>query len=202
MYMTDLLPSYAALPYYEGDDVYPVTRITAGAVGVFGRRTFVLQAFFGSEPFCWVIEKDQAMALSKAIPELLDDVRIEFPELGEPLVAAAPNLTLVEPLQPLFRVGSIGVEYDRLHDLVIFTLVDADTMTGEGEEELIDADAEPPEHQIYTTRGQAKLLGEQAEKTVVAGRLLCPSCSMPIDEFGHFCPPANPRTRRGGEIVH
>ncbi len=200
--MTDLLPSYAALPYYEGDEVYPVTRITAGAVGASGRRTFVLQAFFGAEPFCWVIEKDQAMALSKAIPELLADVRAEFPELGEPLVAAAPNLALVEPLQPLFRVGSIGVEYDRLHDLVIFTLVDANTMNVEGEEGPIDADAEPPEHHLFTTRGQAKLLGEQAEKVVVAGRLLCPRCDMPMDEFGHFCAPANPRTRRGGEIVH
>jgi uncharacterized repeat protein (TIGR03847 family) len=200
--MTDLLPSYAALPYYEGDDVYPVTRITAGAVGASGRRTFILQAFFGAEPFCWVIEKDQAMALSRAIPELLEDVRAEFPELGEPLVAAAPNLTLVEPLQPLFRVGSIGVEYDRLHDLVIFTLVDADTMNVEDEEGLIDADVDPPEHHLFTTRGQAKLLGEQAEKAVVAGRPLCPQCGTPMDEFGHFCPPANPRSRRGGEIVH
>lgn len=200
--MTDSLPSYAALPYYEGDDVYPVTRITAGAVGASGRRTFILQAFFGPEPFCWAIEKDQALALSKAIPELLEDVRIEFPELGEPLVAAAPNLALAEPLQPLFRVGSIGVEYDRLHDLVIFTLVDADTLNIEGEEVLIDADAEPPEHHLFTTRGQAKLLGEQAEKAVVAGRPLCPRCSLPMDEFGHFCPPANPKLRRGGEVVH
>lgn len=200
--MTATLPSYAALPYYEGDDVYPVTRITAGAVGASGRRTFILQAFFGAEPFCWVIEKDQALALSKAIPELLEDVRAEFPELGEPLVAAAPNLALVEPLQPLFRVGSIGVEYDRLHDVVIFTLVDADTMNIEGEEGLIDADAEPPEHHLFTTRGQAKLLGEQAEKAVVAGRSLCPRCGLPMDEFGHFCPPTNPKMRRGGEVVH
>ena len=72
--MEDTLPSYAALPFYESDDVYPVTRITAGSVGAPGRRTFVLQAFFGAEPFSWIIEKDQAMALSKAIPELLDDV--------------------------------------------------------------------------------------------------------------------------------
>jgi len=203
MIMADTLPSYAALPYYEGDDVYPVTRIIAGAIGAAGRRTFVLQAFFGAEPFSWVIEKDQAMALSKAIPELLDEVRDEFPELGEPLVAATPNLNLTEPLQPLFRVGSIGVGYDRLHDLVVFTLVDRDVMSGETEEELIDDDdSDPPEHQIYTTRGQAKLLGEQAAKAVVAGRLLCPSCDAPMDEFGHFCSPAGARNRRGGEIMH
>jgi uncharacterized repeat protein (TIGR03847 family) len=206
MDMEDTLPTYAALPYYEGDDVYPVTRITAGAVGSTGRRTFVLQAFFGAEPFSWIIEKDQAMALSKAIPELLADVREEFPELGDPLVAAAPNLNLTEPLQPLFRVGSIGVGYDRLHDLVVFTLVDADLMNGsEEDEDLIaddDEESDPPEHQIYTTRGQAKLLGEQAAKAVVAGRLLCPRCNTPMDDFGHFCPPASTRIRRGGEIMH
>lgn len=203
MDMTDSLPSYAALPYYEGEDIYPVSRITAGAVGATGRRTFVLQAFFGAEPFSWLIEKDQAMALSKAIPELLDDVRTEFPELDEPLVAAAPNLTLTEPLQPIFRVGSIGVGYDRLHDLVVFTLVDADKLDSEDEEDLIDDDdQQPPEHQIYTTRGQAKLLGEQAAKAVVAGRPLCPRCSTPMDDFGHFCPPVNARNRRGGEIMH
>jgi len=99
-------------------------------------------------------------------------------------------------------VGSIGVEYDRLHDVVIFTLVDADTMNIEGEEGLIDADAEPPEHHLFTTRGQAKLLGEQAEKAVVAGRPLCPRCGLPMEEFGHFCPPTNPKVRRGGEVVH
>lgn len=202
MDMTSSLPTYAALSYYESDDVYPVSRITAGAVGAMGRRTFVLQAFFGPEPFSWVIEKDQAMALSKAIPELLDDVRNEFPELDEPLVAASPNLTLAEPLQPLFRVGSLGVAYDRLHDLVVFTLVDADKFESAGEEDLMDdEDQQPPEHQIYTTRGQAKLLGEQAAKAVVAGRLLCPRCNTPMDDFGHFCPPAKQRSR-GGEILH
>jgi uncharacterized repeat protein (TIGR03847 family) len=201
--MADTPPTYAGLSYFEGDDVYPVTRITAGAVGALGRRTFVLQAFFGPEPFSWVIEKEQAMALSRAIPELLSDVREEYPELGEPLVPAAPNLTLAEPLQPLFRVGSIGVGYDRLHDLVIFTLVDADLMDGGEEDELAEAeDADPPEHQIFTTRGQAKLLGEQAAEAVVAGRLLCPRCNMPMDDFGHFCPPASARNRRGGEIMH
>lgn len=201
--MTDLTPSYAALPYYEGDDVYPVSRITAGAVGAPGRRTFVLQAFFGPEPFSWVIEKEQAMALSRAIPELLEEVLDEFPELGEPLVAAEPNLKLSEPLEPLFRVGSIGVGYDRLHDLVIFTLVDADALEEEAEGDQAGEEiAEPTEHQVYTTRGQAKLLGEQAEKAVVAGRDLCPHCGGPMDDFGHFCPPTNARARRGGELMH
>lgn len=199
-----MLPAFAGLPYYPSDEVYPVSRITAGAVGTPGRRVFVLQAHFGAEPFSWVIEKEQALGLSRTIPELLADVQAEFPELGAPLVAAQPNLALTEPLQPLFRVGSIGVSYDRLHDLVIFSLVDADALNpGEGEDDLTEMeDEEATGQQLYMTRGQALLLGEQAAEVVVAGRPLCPNCTQPIDEIGHFCLPERARARRGGEFLH
>jgi len=41
--------------------------------------------------------------------------------------------------------------------------------------------------QVFTTRGQAFLLGRQAEAAVTAGRPLCPNCGEPMDDFGHFC---------------
>jgi uncharacterized repeat protein (TIGR03847 family) len=200
--MSDSLPAFAGLPYYPGDDVYPVSRITAASVGEPGRRVFVLQAHFGAEPFSWVIEKEQALGLSRTIPELLAEVREEFPELGAPLVAAQPNLTLTQPLQPLFRVGSIGVSYDRLHDLVVFALVDADALTPGEEDFATEGDEEPSGQHLFMTRGQALLLGEQAGDAVVAGRPLCPCCTQPIDETGHFCLPAGARVRRGGEYMH
>lgn len=198
--MTESPAAFAAVSYYEDDDIYPVSRITAGAIGEPGRRVIVLQAHFGSEPFSWVIEKAHALALSRTIPELLQGVRNEFPELGEPLVAAEPNLALTEPLSPLFRVGSLGVGYDRLHDLVVLSLVDARKLMPDADED--DDDGEQPEHQIYATRGQAMLLGQQAARTVAAGRPLCPHCEEPIDDFGHFCQPAAARDRRHGEYLH
>ncbi len=171
------------MTYYD-DEFHPVARITTGAVGDPGRRIFILQARWKGEIVSWVIEKEQALALSRNIPRLLDDIRDEYPELGEPLVAAEPNLELSEPLKPEFRVGSIGLGYDRLHDLVILALQDADA-------EDDDAVAEPAEAngavQVLTTRGQALLLGRQAEAAVAAGRPLCPNCGEPIDDFGHFC---------------
>jgi uncharacterized repeat protein (TIGR03847 family) len=193
---------FGFMAYYSDDDVYPVTRITAGSVGDLGRRVFIIQAHYGDEVASWVIEKGQAVALSRALPRLLDDVRAEYPELREPLVAAEPDLDLNEPLEPQFRVGSIGVGYDRIHDLVILTLVDADT-------ENLDLDVgassegyeEPPELHIYTTRGQALLLGQQAEVVVTAGRPICPGCGEPIDEFGHFCLPVSARGRFGGALL-
>ncbi len=183
--MNDSPVSFSGLSHFENDDVYLVNRITAGAVGDQGNRVFVLQAHLGAEPVSWVIAKEQALALSRAIPQLLADVRTEFPELAEPLLPTTPNLALSEPLQPQFRVGSLGVGYDRMHDLVVLTLVDAAAF--EPREEDLD-NLQDPMHHVYTTRGQALLLGRQAEEVVAAGRLLCPKCGDPMDEFGHFCP--------------
>lgn len=186
--MNGKLVAFSGLVHFENDDVYLVNRITAGAVGEPGNRYFILQAHLGAEPVSWVIGKEQALALSRAIPRLLADVQAEFPELAEPLVPAAPNLALTEPLQPQFRVGSLGVGYDRMHDLVVLTLVDAAAF--EPHEEDLD-NLTDPLHYIYATRGQAMLLGQRAEEIVAAGRPLCPACGDPMDDFGHFCQPAD-----------
>jgi uncharacterized repeat protein (TIGR03847 family) len=190
------------IAHYSDDDVFPVTRITAGSVGESGRRVFIIQAQYGDDLISWVIEKGQARALSRALPRLLADVRVEYPELGEPLVAAQPDLELDEPLEPQFRVGSIGVGYDRIHDLVVLTLVDADSENLDiGDPALSEGYELPPEFHIYTTRGQALLLGRQAEVTVTAGRPVCPCCGEPIDDFGHFCLPVEARGRSGGAYL-
>jgi uncharacterized repeat protein (TIGR03847 family) len=94
------------------------------------------------------------------------------------------------------------VGYDRIHDLVVLTLVDAES------EDLdlgVSASSEgfevPPELHIYTTRGQALLLGQQAEVVVIAGRPTCPCCGEPIDDFGHFCLPVEARSRFGSAFL-
>ncbi len=198
--MTDTPAAFAALSHFDEDDVYLVTRITAGAVGDPRQHYFILQAHIGDEPVSWVIEKDQALHLSRKIPQLLADIRAEFPELGEPLVAAEPNLSLTEPWQPLFRVGSLGVSYDRLHDLVVLELVDADVL--EAMQDPGEISDDQPEQFVHTTRGQALLLARQAEEIVAAGRPYCPDCGEPMDEFGHFCLPPRARERRTGDYVH
>jgi uncharacterized repeat protein (TIGR03847 family) len=187
------------MAFYEDDEALPVTRITAGAVGQPGQRTFILQAQYGEELISWVIDKAHAADLSNAIPALLADVENEFPELDAPLVAAEPRLDLQEPLMPEFRVGAIGLDYDRLHDLVVFTLTDAaaQELPPEDMEILVDEVEAVLELQVYVTRGQALLLGQQAGAVVSAGRPLCPVCGDPLDEFGHFCLPASARRTRG-----
>lgn len=197
--MNDKALTFPSLPHFENEDVYLVTRITTGAVGEMGRRVFILQAHLGTQPVSWVIAKEQALALSRDIPELLAQVHTEFPELAEPLVSATPNLDLSEPLEPLFRVGSLGVGYDRLHDLVVLTLIDAAAFELHGQD--LD-EPEQIEHNLYATRGQALLLSRQAEKVVAAGRPLCPQCGEPIDDFGHFCSSSPAGSRAGMVFVH
>lgn len=199
--MNNSLPQYAEISLAADDTIYPVTRITAGTVGNVGHRVFILQAHVGSEAVSWVINKEHAVALGRAIPALLADIRADFPELAEPTVAAQPNLALSEPLQPQFRVGSMGVSYDRLHDLVVLTLVDADVLEQDGAADLQELN-ERTEQRVYTTRGQALLLGQQAEQAVSAGRPYCPDCGEPMDDFGHFCLPASARKRHSGEYLH
>lgn len=186
------------MTYYD-DDVYPVSRITTGAIGEMGQRVFILQAKVNGELVSWVIQKEHALALSRSIPRLLNDIKDEFPELGEPLVAAEPKLELAEPLRPEFRVGSIGLSYDRLHDLVVLTLQDAEAEDLEEMEDMSESDDEGV--QVFTTRGQALLLGRHAQDVVAAGRPLCPRCGEPIDDFGHFCLTGLERRKGSGDYL-
>jgi uncharacterized repeat protein (TIGR03847 family) len=174
------------MTHFDDDNIHPVNRITAGAVGEPGRRSFVLQAQIGQELVSWVMEKDQVVALCQSISQLLNEIQSEFPELNAPLVAHEPELALREPLEPVFRIGSIGLGYDRFHDVVVLTLVDA-ALFDVGFEDIADEELAAAELYIYTTRGQALLLSQQTEDVVAAGRPLCPGCGKPIDEFGHFC---------------
>lgn len=190
------VPERGTMAYYD-DDIYPVSRITTGAIGELGQRIFILQARVNGEIISWVIEKEHALALSRSIPELLEQIRNEYPELSEPLVPPEPHLTLNEPLRPAFRVGSIGLDYDRVHDLIVLTLQDAEAV----EETDFSEDGDDGAVQIFTTRGQALLLSRQAQETVAAGRPLCPRCGEPIDEFGHFCLAFLKRRRGSGDYL-
>jgi len=209
---------------FDDDDIFPVTRITTGAIGEPGKRVFILQAYIGGQPFSWVIEKEQAVALGKVIPRLLQQIRLDYPELAEPLVAARPNLALGEPLEPEFRVASVALGYDRVHDLVVLTLSEAregeleeaelegESVTDEGfsneagaDEAFVDQEGdgadEDADLQLFATRGQALLLSQQAELVIAAGRPACPNCGQPMDDFGHFCLPPATRTRWNSDYL-
>ena len=163
----------------------PVTRITAGAVGEPGERTFYLQARDGDTLVSLLMEKQQVAMLSLHVDELLDRIG-GAPDADDPAVPDPSSLDLEEPVSPTFRVGQIGLGYDEARDLV---LLQCDEFVPEDDEPVAASD--PAQVRFWTTRGQAYALARRGEREVAAGRPTCRMCGEPLEPEGHFCPRSN-----------
>src|SRR5207248_10049519 len=76
-----------------------VDRITFGAIGPPGRRTFYLQARAGLESVTLLVEKDHVIALSEGTEEIFKAAG--YPQ--ESIEWDADSMVLEEPLEPAFR---------------------------------------------------------------------------------------------------
>jgi len=158
-------------------ELNPVSRIVADAVGEPGHRTFYLQAKQSRTTVTLVIEKYQAQALAEGIDELLE-------KLGGPQNASTSELHLEEPLEPLFRVGQMGLGHDELSDRMIIVAYEVP--------ETEDTDPDTLKAvRFWMSREQARALAVHALVAVSGGRPLCVLCGNPIDQEGHFCPKRN-----------
>jgi len=154
--------------------------ITVGTVGSPGNRTFYLQAAQGDLMVSLIIEKEHAAALSLGIEQLLE-------QLGtlSSIVLIPIDLTLREPLQPLFRVGSLSLGYDEEGDAVVLVA-----------RALADEEEDAPEVHFWCTQAQMYALAEHAAEVVAAGRPRCPLCDEPLDPAqDHVCARDNGRKR-------
>jgi|YNPNPStandDraft_1061719.scaffolds.fasta_scaffold10174_2 uncharacterized repeat protein (TIGR03847 family) len=137
--------------------------ITVGAEGPPGERVFYLQAAQGDLLVSLKIEKEQAAALSLGIYQLLEQLG------GIPADALLPtDLTLRQPIEPLFRVASLGLGHDAELDAVL--------LVARGEAEVPE---EAPEVRIWGSRAQMLALAQRAAEVVAAGRPRCPLCGEP-----------------------
>ena len=140
----------------------PVTHITAGAVGQPGHRTFFIQAERRSDRVDLVCEKEQVQALADAIDEMAQNLEQEF---GLPrhtdLVVDDAVMAIKEPLDPLFRVGSMGLGYDASRDRIMLVAQEA-----LAEEEERD----PREVRFFATRAQMEVLSRYAREVIGHGR--------------------------------
>jgi uncharacterized repeat protein (TIGR03847 family) len=170
----------------------PVTRLTAEAVGVPGKRTFFLQAASGVDQVTLVVEKEQVRLLAERssswLPELAE-LKPEDPE--EAAAAASSPLELQEPLVPAFRVGQLSLSYDPDRDRVV--LLAEEVLAGEAEavepgEPRFD---DPRQVRLVLTRPQLRVLAQHSAEVVAKGRPECPLCGNPIDPEGHICPAQN-----------
>jgi len=162
-------------------DLNPVLYITADALGPPGQRIFYLQASQKDTMVTLVLEKEQVQALALSVEQMLEELEKRNPQSAGEIELVSPyDLTLREPLEPLFRVGQLGLGYDEDADLLILVA-----------QELTDNKDEMSVARFWATRAQMKALSEHSRQVVEAGRPVCPLCGRPIDPEGHFCPRRN-----------
>lgn len=163
-------------------DLESVQRLTAGAVGPKGQRTFYVQARRGSRLITLIAEKEQVRALAEAISRLLDGLAEKNPRLATSDDLLVTDMSLEEPLDPEFRVGQMGLGYDTERDMVVLLIQSVTDEEGEGE---------PLTARFSASRPQMRALASHASQVVAAGRPICGNCGRPIDAAGHFCPQRN-----------
>ena len=159
-------------------DFDPVDRITTGAIGEPGKRTFYLQARYGRQLLSLVVEKEQVRALAEAVEQLLENLSERNPLLStsEDLLGYA-DMALEEPVEEAFRVGQLGLGYDDTRDLLVIIAQELSDSQGE-EAEVV---------RLTMSREQARALAREGAEAVDKGRKRCPQCAEPMDPAGHFC---------------
>ncbi len=164
-------------------DFDPVDRITVGAIGQPGQRTFYLQARHGRQLLSLVLEKEQVSALATALDQLLENLAERNPLLTttEDLIAVV-GMNLEEPVEEAFRIGQLGLGYDEGRDMLV--IIAQELGGGEEGEELETA-------RLTFTREQGRGLARQGADIVTKGRPRCAQCGEPINPEGHFCAKKN-----------
>jgi len=116
-------------------DLDPVDRITTGAVGSPGQRSFYLQARKGDDIATLAVEKQQVQLLSASILEILARVGKETGEgPGE------EAMELEEPIEAMWRAGRLSIGYVEDRDLLLLEV--HELVIEEDDEDPDDEDAE------------------------------------------------------------
>ena len=165
-------------------DLQPVSHITTDALGQPGKRVFYLQGWQGERTVTLIVEKVQIQSLAVGLEQFLTEVYEKFPDLSE---ASADyeeeNMRISPPVDPIFRVGELGLGYDAENDLVVLVAREA---VAEGQD--------PEETSVvrfWCTRSQLRAMCHWGMEVASRGRPVCPQCGEPMDPAGHFCPKKN-----------
>ena len=166
-------------------DLDPCEHITADAIGKPGQRVFYMQAWEqGQPPVTVLIEKAQLQSLSIGVEQFLADVARQNPDLAEaPPDYVEDKMHIHPPVDPLFRVGEIGLGYEQSRDRVVIIV-----------RELLTEDQDPESAAVvrfWCARSQLRALSRWGADVVVRGRPICPQCGQPMEIEGHFCPKKN-----------
>ncbi len=162
----------------------PVTHITTDAIGKPGQRVFYIQGWQGERLVSLLVEKVQIQTLGIGVEQFLSELKERYPDL--PPASAEydeSKMHIIPPVDPLFRVGELGLAYDSDRDMVC--LIAHEVISDD------ESDEEVSVVRFWCTRSQ--LLSMSSWGLVVAsrGRPICPQCGEPMEPEGHFCPKKN-----------
>ena len=169
---------------HEETELRPVTHITIDAIGQPGKRVFYIQGWQDERTVTLIVEKIQIQSLAVGMEQFLAEIQQKFPELPE---ASGDydeeKMHIHPPVDPMFRVGDIGLGYDTDADWIVLVI-----------RELLGDDRDPEEAAVvrfWCTRAQVRAMALWGNEVTSRGRPICPQCGEPMEPEGHFCPKKN-----------
>ena len=169
-------------------DLNPVSRLTTGAIGPPGQRVFYLQGRDESTLITLVVEKMQIQSLAAGLEQFLLELAQQYPDLPEAVGEYSESeMELEQPIDPAFRVGQLGLGFDRPTDRIVVVA-----------HEIVVEDQDPEQASVvrfWCSRSQLRALGRWGLEVAGRGRPICGNCGEPMDPQGHFCPRSNGHKR-------
>lgn len=165
-------------------DLRPVTHITTDAIGPPGKRVFYIQGWQGDRTVALIVEKIQVQSLAISLEQFLSEIYEKFPDLPD----ASSDYTedkmhINPPVDPLFRVGELGLGYEAEDDLIVLIT-----------REVVTEGSDPEDSRIvrfWCSRSQIRAMCLWGMEVASRGRPTCPQCGEPMEPEGHFCPKKN-----------
>ncbi|HSG43545.1 MAG TPA: DUF3090 domain-containing protein [Anaerolineales bacterium] len=171
------------MPRFE-IDVDPCDHLTADAIGPPGQRVFYMQAYQDQRTITVIIEKMQLQSLAISVEQFLGELEEKDPDLSEASGDYVEEVMHINPpVDPLFRVGEIGLGYDKERDRVVLFV-----------KEILTEEDDPENAAVirfWATRKQVRMLARWGVEVSSRGRPICPQCGQPEEPEGHFCPKKN-----------
>lgn len=167
-------------------DLKPVTHLTTDAIGQPGQRIFYIQGRTVEQVVTVIVEKVQIQTLALGIEDFLNELNQRFPNLS-PVSDEydETRMHIMPPVDPIFRVGELGLAYESDSDSAILIVREIQTAENEGSSE------ESSVVRFWCTRDQLQAMGKWGLEVSGRGRPICPYCGQPMDPTGHFCPKRN-----------
>ena len=167
-------------------DLNPVIHITTDAIGQPGQRVFYIQGQTADRVVTVIVEKVQIQTLALGVEDFLTELLQRYPSLTPANSQYDENsMHIRPPVDPLFRVGELGLAYDADLDLAVLVVREIQ----QGAEQT-----DPEESSVirfWCTRSQLSAMSRWGLEVSGRGRPTCPLCGQPIEAVGHFCPKRN-----------